>query len=131
MVIALVASVDQTARAFKYGVGRQRPCSTLSSLGVTPHNVNGYCGKGNASFYSAHASNSFAIAVFVGTLLIPVVRRARFFLLIWAAIVAYSRIYLGVHFPSDVTVGALTGILYGLLFVKAFKFVSAKYNWGF
>lgn len=122
LMVGLITASDQTARVFKYKVGRQRPSSTLSSLGYTPHSVNGYKGKGNASFYSAHASNSFAIAIFIGTLLIPVIRNAKKYLLFWAALVAYSRIYLGVHFPSDITIGAITGIIYGWLFLKFFKY---------
>lgn len=128
MVIALVATVDQTARAFKYGVERQRPSSTLSSLVHTPHTVNNYFGKGNASFYSAHASNSFALAVFIGTLLMPLIKGARKYLIIWAAIVAYSRIYLGVHFPSDITVGTITGVLYGWLFLKGYYYLSLRFK---
>lgn len=128
MVIGLITTTDQTARAFKYGVGRQRPCSTLSSLGYAPHIVENHCGKGNASFYSAHASNSFGLAVFIGSLLIPLFKNSRRYLLIWAAVVAYSRIYLGVHFPSDITIGALSGMIYGWIFFKGYYLLSKKFS---
>jgi len=67
------------------------------------------CG-GLYGFASSHAANTFALAAFlhkVGGIKTPWFR----WLFLWAAIVSYSRIYLGVHYPLDILVGALVGIL--------------------
>ncbi len=81
---------------------------------------------GNYSFYSNHASNMFTFATYTGHF-IP---QARIPLLILAASVGYSRIYNGVHYPSDVVVGCIFGYLWGILFsflaAKLVKFYSRK-----
>ena len=48
------------------------------------------------------------------------------FLFIWATIISYSRIYLGVHFPTDIIFGAVYGLLSGYLFYKLYFFGLAK-----
>ena len=125
MVVGLISVVDQSSQAFKYGVGRYRPCRLESTHQPKPHIVNKHCG-GKFSFYSAHASNSFAIAFFLGCLLTPVFRYAKRYLLIWATIVAYSRIYLGVHYPADIFFGALSGLFYGWVFWKLYNYIESK-----
>ncbi|MBP8879050.1 MAG: phosphatase PAP2 family protein, partial [Flavobacteriales bacterium] len=72
------------------------------------------CG-GKYGFVSSHASNHFAIAVFMSMALRSVPRLATAALLFWAALIAYSRVYLGVHYPGDVLVGGLWGTLVGFL----------------
>jgi len=64
-------------------------------------------------FVSSHAANTFAFAVFTSLLLKN--RIYVIFILLWAAVVSYSRIYLGVHFPGDVLCGALLGIMLAYL----------------
>lgn len=74
--------------------------------------VNGYRG-GRYGFISNHAANGFGIVAFTSLLF-----RYRWFtltILLWATITAYSRIYLGVHFVSDVVAGAIWGALMGTL----------------
>lgn len=66
----------------------------------------------NSSFYSNHASNNFALAAFM-TFFMPVLSWLFFPI---AFIIAYSRVYTGVHYPSDVIIGALMGILWGQAF---------------
>lgn len=68
--------------------------------------------KENRSFYSNHSSNSFAVATYTAS----VIPGTGVFLIPIAAIVAYSRIYCGVHYPADVLVGGLVGIFLGLFF---------------
>ena len=127
LVIGLVASTDQTSRAFKYGVERYRPCRGESTHLPKPHLVDNHCG-GKYGFYSAHSANTFGVAFFIGSLLMPLIRKSRIILLVWAAIVAYSRIYLGVHYPSDVFVGALSGVFYGYIFLKIFDFINLRFK---
>ncbi|HOI86971.1 MAG TPA: phosphatase PAP2 family protein, partial [Lentimicrobium sp.] len=74
----------------------------------------GQCG-GKYGFVSSHAANTFGIALFAGLALKTVQRRALAWLLLWAALVSYSRIYLGVHYPADVIAGGLTGACIGWL----------------
>ena len=126
LTAALVATTDQVSRSFKYGVERYRPCRPESDHLPKPHLINEHCG-GKFGFFSAHASNTFGIAMYFGSLLIPMVKRSKQILLVWAAIVAYSRIHLGVHYPMDITCGAICGILFGWIYSKiAFKYLNHK-----
>jgi undecaprenyl-diphosphatase len=116
---------DQSTGLMKYYFVRPRP-SHEPSLENLLHIVNGYKG-GLYGFASAHAANSFAIA----TVLWLAFRRAyrwTVLLFVWAAILSYTRIYLGVHYPGDVAVGAVLGIFYGFLGFLFFRWLQA--NWG-
>lgn len=111
--IALGVTVsDQLAGIFKSGIARLRPCHdpTLDNL---VREVN--CG-GKFGFYSSHASNTFFIATLMSMLLKDKHRYLPFILFFWAAMVSYSRIYLGVHFPMDLLMGAAMGFLLGGFF---------------
>jgi undecaprenyl-diphosphatase len=107
-VAALITMSDQSSvHLFKNVFERLRPCHQYDLAGLV-HLVNDYCG-GSYGFVSSHASNSFAVAVFTGLFI-----RNRYYwtgMLFWAALIGYSRIYLGVHFPGDILGGALLGSL--------------------
>ena len=112
--VILIAISDQTSNLFKFGFKRLRPCYD-DSLKDLIRLVKASCG-GKYSFFSAHASNSTAVAIFFGSLLKPYLKHLKLILLIWAILVAYSRVYIGVHFPSDVIFGMFLGLGLGYLF---------------
>lgn len=112
-IAVLITMSDQASvHLFKETIQRLRPCHQ-DHIAPLVHLVNDYCG-GRYGFVSSHASNSFAIALFTGLFL-----GKRYYwtgILVWATLVGYSRVYLGVHFPGDIFGGALLGSLlaYGL-----------------
>ena len=90
------------------------------------HTVNDYHG-GKFGFFSGHAANSFAVV----TLLFlaaqgQIANKFRYLFYLIPTVIIYSRIYLGVHYPSDVLVGALWGILIGWLIFYALTRVFFK-----
>ncbi|PCH78430.1 MAG: phosphatase PAP2 family protein [Flavobacteriaceae bacterium] len=125
-ILLLIALSDQTSQLFKYGLRRLRPCHDGDLMDLT-RLVKSSCG-GKYSFFSAHAANSAAVAVYFGLLLRNYYKHVFTGLLIWALIVAYSRIYIGVHFPADILFGFFVGSTYGILFYNMAKFVFKKYN---
>jgi undecaprenyl-diphosphatase len=88
--------------------------------------VGNRCG-GLYGYFSAHAANTMAMAVFFGLLLKSKRNYLFSILLIWAMAVSYSRIYMGVHFPLDVVTGMLFGLIYGSLFYVFFKAFLKKF----
>ncbi len=86
--------------------------------------VNGYTG-GTYGFASSHAANSFGIAMFIWLLF-----RDRYskigWIFLWAFLFSYTRIYLGVHYPGDILVGAVVGLLAGFIAFKGFTFSLLK-----
>lgn len=118
MLIPLVAASDQICTSLiKPAVGRMRPCEVLGGVHlytgtggwiVTPQEViGGY--KSSFSFPSNHAANITSAFLFLGL----VYRRWLPLLLLCAAAVSYSRVYVGVHWPSDIIVGAALGTMLG------------------
>jgi len=107
--IAITISDQISVNLFKDMFQRLRPCQN-PKLEEMVHIVNDHCG-GLFGFVSSHAANAFTLAT-LSTLFI----RKRYFtiiIIIWALLISYSRVYLGVHFPGDIFGGALLGIFIG------------------
>ena len=117
-----ITASDQIANIFKFGFERLRPCHDPSLEGLLREVK---CG-GKFGVYSAHSSNSFFVATYLTILLGKKIKQLPYFLFVWAAIVAYSRVYLGMHFPGDIIVGAIMGILLALFFGTLAKKVIKK-----
>lgn len=79
------------------------------------------------SFFSGHASASFAVTVF-GWLLLRNTYRWAILFFIWPFLFSYSRMYLGLHYPTDILAGALTGAFLGYLTYRIFTAHSKPYN---
>lgn len=117
--IMILFSDKGSVLLFKETVQRLRPCHEPSLQGLV-HLVKEGCG-GRFGFVSSHASNHFAIALFIMGVLGGTPRWAIPALLFWASLIAYSRVYLGVHYPGDVLVGALYGAFIGAIFAVVFR----------
>ena len=126
IVIALMITItDQGANIFKDSIQRLRPCyneSIIDSLRLVKEN----CG-GKYGFFSAHASNSFSLAIFFGLLFINRIRYIIMITIVYASLISYSRIYLGVHYPIDIIFGGFFGIFVGFVmyifvYLKFLKF---------
>ena len=113
-VVLLILVTDQVTNLFKISFERLRPCYEPSLKNMV-RLVKSSCG-GRYGYFSGHASNSFALAVFFSIIFRNKYNRLPFLLLFIAFLVAYSRIYIGVHYPLDVISGIAFGTLVGMVF---------------
>lgn len=111
-VLCIVLCDQISSSIFKPLFERSRP-SRDPLIGDLVHIVNGKRG-GKFGFVSSHAANVFGLAVFSSLLFKN--RLYSIVILSWAALVSYSRVYLGVHFPGDILCGGLlgSGLAYGV-----------------
>lgn len=129
--IALVITFADrgSVELFKEVFRRYRPTHNLE-IGSMVHTVNGYRG-GKYGFISSHASNFFGIATFVFLLVRERFTKTAWLVFPWAGLIVYTRIYLGVHYPSDIFVGAVYGILCGVVAYLIFYLIFLKRRWQF
>jgi len=119
-IVLLVSASDLiSVYLFKNVFMRLRPCHNPELEGLV-HLVKGHCG-GQYGFISSHAANHFAIATLLSFLLGHRIKYFSSLIFIWAAVIAYSRIYLGVHYPGDVIAGAVVGVIIGSIIGKIVK----------
>lgn len=114
IAVLAFALIDQcNSQIFKEAVGRLRPCHTLEHVRLLVH-----CGGGK-SFPSSHAANTFGAAVIFSFFY----RRALPYLFLYASTIAYTRVYCGVHYPSDVLGGAMVGSVFAILLLVVWELV--------
>ena len=126
LFLCLVAMTDiVSSRIFKEGFDRLRPCNDPNFFSNVRLLVR--CPAG-FSFTSSHAANHFGMAVYISLTLRRVLGRWIWITFLWAGIISYAQIYVGVHYPSDILGGAALGIFFGLLislfFNKKFGFIT-------
>lgn len=120
-VMILVLLTDQTANLFKNAVQRLRPCNNPE--------INSFIrivqSRTSFSFFSGHAANSMGVATF---LYLIFKKEIQYFwlLFLWPLIFAYSRIYLGLHYPLDIFSGYLCGALLGFLMFKLYRIAQKR-----
>ena len=114
-VAGLLTLTDQTTNIAKAFFERLRPGSNpeLAQL------IRAVQTRNSFSFFSGHASNSMAAAFFLFRVLHPYIKYMGF-IFIWPVIFAYSRIYLGLHYPIDIAFGYFWGILMALVMLRIY-----------
>ncbi|OZV67554.1 phosphatase PAP2 family protein [Winogradskyella aurantia] len=125
VIAAMITFTDQITNAFKHGFMRPRPCRVNTLLDEGMRFIAERCGR--YGFFSGHSSNSMAAAVFGGLVLRPYFKNLIFILLFWSSIVAYSRIYVGVHYPLDIVCGMAFGALSGLGFYRLNSYLLKRF----
>lgn len=117
----LVAFTDQFVNLIKNTTERLRPNNDPSLQNI----IRILKRSGGYSFVSGHATNSFAVSTFMIASLRKYFKPI-YLMLIWPILFAYSRIYVGVHFPIDITAGMLLGVLIGFGFYKFSRLILPK-----
>jgi undecaprenyl-diphosphatase len=122
IVAALITFTNEITDLIKFSVQRIRPCNddTLADL------IRVVKDSDTFSYFSGHASNSIASMMFV-YLILRKYYKYSYLIFLYPLIFAYSRIYLGLHFPLDIISGFVFGSFTGILFYRIFSKIISKY----
>jgi undecaprenyl-diphosphatase len=122
LFIALIIMVcDQTTNLFKYTFQRLRPVNDLE----IKESLRILISRKSFSFFSGHASNSMATTLFMFLIFRKYYKYA-FLLFLFPLVFAYSRIYLGLHFPTDILTGYFVGAIVGSFFYFIYKKANSE-----
>ncbi|WP_223033917.1 phosphatase PAP2 family protein [Hanstruepera marina] len=127
LIVLMISFTDQVTNVFKkILVMRLRPCHDPLLEGLV-RLVKPNCG-GQFGYFSGHASNSMAVAVFTGFMLRYRFKYLLYILIAWSIGMGYSRIYIGVHYPLDVLSGWIFGGLSGYMFYRLDKYFQNRFR---
>lgn len=121
-VAVLIAFTDQFTNLFKNGFQRLRPCNNPEINDV----IRIVKSSKSFSFFSGHAANSMAVTTFL-FLILKRYYKYSYLLFLWTLVFAYSRIYLGLHYPLDIFSGYVFGLLSGFMMYTIYQRVQKKY----
>ena len=125
LVAVLITVTDQLANVFKHAFERPRPCRQEGVMEFSRY-IAERCGR--FGYFSAHASNSAGVAIFLGVIFRRYFSKLIWFLLLWALVVSYSRIYLGVHYPGDILTGMFIGAGLGYLVALLHPYLLKRFR---
>ncbi len=120
-LMLLILVIQLTVLAVKLNTMRLRPINDPSVQGSLRRLIS----SSSYSFFSGHAATSFAVATFVYLVGRTYTKHVAL-LFIWALFFTYSRLYLGVHYLSDIVVGISAGMLFGIAFYRIHNIISKK-----
>jgi membrane-associated phospholipid phosphatase len=109
--LVTVALTDMTGTyIFKHNIGRVRPCNdpVITHLRLLLERC-----AGGSSFISNHAANHLGMGMFIFITFRKNFKNWAWLGIAWAVLIAYSQVYVGVHYPLDVICGALLGLAFG------------------
>jgi undecaprenyl-diphosphatase len=121
IVATLIAFTNEITDVIKFSVQRIRPCNDDALVGL----IRVVKDSDTFSYFSGHAANSTAAMMFV-FLILRKHYKYSYLLFLYPLIFAYSRIYLGLHYPLDIISGYAFGSLTGWLFYLLFEKISNK-----
>ena len=119
LIVTIIISDQLNSSVIKFWLLRQRPCRILQNVHLLVS-----CGSGY-SFPSSHAVNNFAGALILAFFL----PRAKWWFFGYAAIIAFSRVYVGVHYPFDVIGGGVIGLICGGCVLLVFLELENLWYW--
>jgi undecaprenyl-diphosphatase len=128
LVVTVTITDSISSHIIKPAIGRLRPCNDPKLVDHIRLLID-HCGQ-NGSFTSSHATNHFGIAAFLFFTLKNIWGNYTALFFLWAALISYAQVYVGVHFPFDVIGGMILGILIGWMTSKVYikKFGQIIYN---
>jgi undecaprenyl-diphosphatase len=117
--ILTVAVCDQAGGFIKHWIQRPRPCNDPFMSQFIKLRL-AYCSP-SFSFTSNHAANHFGIAIFIHRTFKEIKGFKTWWLFIWAAIVCYAQMYVGIHYPTDIIGGMFLGLFSGAIIAKIYN----------
>jgi membrane-associated phospholipid phosphatase len=117
--IITVTICDQASGYFKHWVHRPRPCNDAFMMQYIRLRLE-YCSS-SFSFTSSHAANHFGLALFIHKTFRNLAWVRTSWLFLWAAVICYAQMYVGIHYPLDIVGGMFIGLMAGWLTANVFN----------